>query len=444
MPLGATNCPSCQVPLQAYDLVMAPVVNAAAEAETGAKPHPVVRTDVCVGCGTCVAACPEQGAIRIVDHRAQVNLDICQRHGSCAPACPVGALVMASGEAVQRLEVPELDGNFQSNVPGLYVVGELGGRGLIKNAINEGRIAIEHVAQTLASRRGTSGTELAAVTGGPEPFDAIIVGSGPAGLSAALEAKRLGLRAVVLEQGSLSDTIRKYPRRKLLLAEPTRVQNYGGLWVSDASKEELLRIWEDTITRAGLSVLTGQRVEAVESGGGVLRVRTSASEFVGRAVILAMGRRGTPRVLGVSGEALEKTLYNIVEMEAFAGCRMLVVGGGDTAIESALGLANQPGAVVTLSYRGREFQRPAERNRVKLEAALAAGKIELLLESRVLEIRPDVVALECAAGPRLLPNDFVVIRIGGDPPYPFLERCGVRIVTKEVAIDTKAAELAAG
>jgi thioredoxin reductase len=351
------------------------------------------------------------------------------------------------GAAVQRVEVPDLDANFQSNVPGLYVVGELGGRGLIKNAINEGRIAVEHVARVLAAGRplrpaetGPGGSE----PDSPGPYDLLVVGSGPAGLSAALEAQRLGLRCVVLEQGSISDTIRKYPRRKLLLAEPSRVQLYGGLWVADASKEELLAVWETIIARAGLRVRTGERVEALESDGVLFRVRTPGTEYQARKVLLAMGRRGTPRRLGVPGEELEKTLYDIVEMEAFPGCRMLVVGGGDSAIESALGLASQPDTTVTLSYRGQEFPRLKARNREKLEAALQAsgedgsGRVELLLGSRVVEIRPGVVVLDCAGMPRLLPNDYVVVRVGGEPPYPFIERCGVRIVTKEIAIDTGA------
>ena len=434
-------CPSCGVPLQAYELVSAPVVDAAAPVETGVKPHPIVRTDVCVGCGTCVAACPEPGAIRLADHRALVNLDVCERHGACATACPVGAIVMATGAAVQRVEVPELDAHFQTSVPGLYVVGELGGRGLIKNAINEGRIAVEHVAQVLAEGRPLR-------PGGadpdhPGPWDLLVVGSGPAGLSAALEAQRLGLRCVVLEQGSISDTIRKYPRRKLLLAEPSRVQLYGGLWVADASKEELLTVWETIIGRAGLRVRTGERVESLESDGVLFRVRSPGTEYQARKVVLAMGRRGTPRRLGVPGEDLEKALYDIVEMEAFAGCRMLVVGGGDSALESAVGLANQPDTQVTLSYRGQEFPRVKERNQEKLGAAVAAGRVELLLGSKVVEIRPGVVALDCAGMTRLIPNDYVVIRIGGEPPYPFLQRCGVRIVTKEIAIDA-GAERSAG
>ena len=443
---GPLSCPVCRVPLQVYDLVSAPVAGEAVPAEPGAKPYPIVRANLCVGCGTCVAACPEPGALRLQDHRSVVDLDACARHGTCATVCPMNAIVMTVGPAVQRVEVPELDANFQSNVPGLYVVGELGGRGLIKNAINEGRIAVEHVARVLAAGRPFRAGSAARGGDGPDasaPYDVLVVGSGPAGLSAGLEAQRLGLRCVVLEQGSISETIRKYPRKKLLLAEPARVQLYGGLWVADASKEELLAVWETIIARARLRVRTGERVESLETDGVLFRVRTPATEYQARNVLLAMGRRGTPRRLGVPGEALEKALYDIVEMEAFAGFRMLVVGGGDSAIESALGLAGQPHTTVTLSYRGEEFQRVKERNREKLAAAVAAGSVELLLGSRVVEIRPGVVGLDCAGMPRLLPNDYVVIRVGGEPPYPFVERCGVRLVTKQIAIDAGAERRAA-
>ncbi len=444
---GAVFCPGCRVPVQVYELVSAPIADVAEPLDLDVKPHPIVRTDLCVGCGTCVAACPEPGAIQLVDHHSFVDLDRCKRHGTCAAACPMGAIVMATGAAVQRVEVPDVDGHFQTNVPGLYVVGELGGRGLIKNAINEGRIAIEHVARVLAAGRPWRPGEAGPAAAGsdtPGPYDVLVVGSGPAGLSAALEAQRLGLRAVVLEQGSISDTIRKYPRRKLLLAEPSRVQLYGGLWVSDATKEELLTVWETIIARAGLRVRTGERVESLDHDGVLFRVRTPGTEYQARKVVLAMGRRGTPRRLGVPGEELEKTLYDVVEMESFAGCRMLVVGGGDSAIESAIGLAAQPDTTVTLSYRGQEFPRVKERNREKLEAAVrasgkdGAGRLEVLLGSRAVEIRPGVVALDCGGMARLLPNDYVIVRIGGEPPYPFLERCGVRIVTKEIAIETGA------
>jgi thioredoxin reductase len=253
-------------------------------------------------------------------------------------------------------------------------------------------------------------------------------------LSAGLEALRAGLRYVVLEQGTLADSIRKYPRQKLLLAEPVRVPLYGDLWVADASKEALLQVWENIIASTGLEVRTGQRVENVFRDGGLFRVSTGDREYRARTVVLALGRRGTPRRLGVAGEEHEKVLYDIVEMEAFAGARVLVVGGGDSAIESALGLANQPGTAVTLSYRGTEFSRLKERNRAKLEAAVAEGKVALHLESQVKEIRKDAVALEQSGRPLVLPNDFVIVRVGGEPPYPFLQRIGVRIVQKEIAV----------
>jgi len=389
--------------------------------------HPLVRTDVCVGCGTCVGACPETGALRLVDKIARVDPDLCRSHGACATACPVGAIVMTTGAAVQRVEVPDLDVHFQSSVPGVYIAGELGGRGLIKNAINEGRLAIEHVASVVRQARSIAGEA-------PPDHEVIIVGSGPAGLSAALAARQAGLRFVVLEQGSLSETIQRYPRKKLLFAEPTHIPLYGDLWIADATKESLLRVWQDAIERFQLPILTETRVTEVVADDGVIRVRTASAELTAWCVLLAMGRRGTPRRLGVAGEQLDKVFYEIVEMEAFAGQRVLVVGGGDSAIESAVGLSHQPDTHVALSYRGADFDRAKERNRAKLADAVAAGRIRLLLGSVVREIQRGEVVLEWDGQSHREPNDVVIVRIGGDPPAPFLQRAGVRIVHKELAI----------
>jgi putative YpdA family bacillithiol system oxidoreductase len=429
MPAEAALCPACGVPAQAYELVQAPLAPKTPAAAAGPL-HALVRTDLCVGCGTCVGACPEPGALRLVEKIATVDLDRCKGHGSCAAACPVGAIVVTSGAAVQRVEVPAVSADFETNVPGLYVVGELGGRGLIKNAINEGKIAVEHVARSVAAERGRDAEA--------DVLDLVIAGSGPAGLSAALEAQRRGLRYLVLEQGTLADSIRKYPRQKLLLAEPVRTPLYGDLWVSDASKETLLEIWQNVIARRGLKIETGERVERVEREIGGFRITTPTVEYRARRVVLALGRRGTPRRLGVPGEDLDKVFYDIIEMEAFAGRRVLVVGGGDSAVESALGLANQPGTAVTLSYRGAEFARIKDRNRAKLERATADGRVRVWLESQVKEIRPDVVAVEHQGRFHLEPNDVVIVRIGGEAPFPFLERCGVRIVSKEIALEPAA------
>jgi thioredoxin reductase len=306
-------------------------------------------------------------------------------------------------------------------------VGELGGRGLIKNAVNEGKLAVEHIAATLPPRR----PEMVEV---PEQFDVAVVGSGPAGLSAALEAHRRGLNYVVLEQGTLADTVRKYPRHKILFAEPLSIPLYGDLWIADASKESLLRVWESIVAETGLRIRTNRRVDQLVRSGDLFRIRAGDHECHARCVVLAMGRRGTPRRLGVSGEEQAKVVYDIAEMEDFAGRRVLVVGGGDSAIESALGLANQPGTTVHLSYRGADFARAKDRNRAKLDAAVAKGTVTLLLGSTVREVRADVVVLDAAGESMILPNDDVVVRIGGDAPYAFLQQIGVRIVHKDVPL----------
>ena len=428
---GQQWCPGCKAPMQAFEVLSAKVVTGERKADGGPL-HAIVMADKCVGCGTCVAACPEPGAIQLVNKIARVNLDHCVGHASCAAACPVNAIVVTSGAAVQTVEVPDLNHQFEAtSVPGLYIAGELGGRGLIKNAVNEGRLAMEGVAASLRDDPFRGNTE-----GGV--YDVVVVGSGPAGISAGLEAIHQGLRYLMLEQGTLADTISKYPRKKLLFAEPLRVPVYGELWVSDASKEALLEVWQTVIAKTGLKITTHTRVETIEHADGVFRLGCGARVYHARRVLLAMGRRGTPRRLGVPGEELDKVLYDIVEMEAFEGQRMLVVGGGDSAVESALGLANQPGATVTLSYHGSEFGRVKERNREKIDAAVAAGKVELLLASQVKEIRREVVVLEHQGTLRLLPNDGVVVRIGGEAPYPFLQRIGVNIVKKELAIEPEA------
>ena len=422
---GARTCTRCGLPLQAMELIQAPEVESVPETDQGAALRALVRRDQCVGCGACVAACPEPGALTLLGKLAVVDASRCKGHGECTTACPVGAITMTRGGAETQVRVPWVDAGFQTSVPGLYIVGELGGRGLIKNAVNEGKIAVEHLTRSVAI--GSDHTGSAAT------YDVVIVGSGPAGLSAGLQALKAGLRYVVLEQGTLVDTVRKYPRHKLLLAEPTGIPLYGDLWIANGSKESLIRVWESVVERAGLSVHTNQRVRHIERGDVLFAVHTAAGAvYRTRCLVLAMGRRGTPRQLGVPGEELAKVVYDIAEMDDFAGRRVLVVGGGDSAVESAIGLARQSGTTVTVSYRGGAFTRVKDRNREKLAAAVASGRVELLLESQVREIRDDVVLLECVGGPRLLPNDDVVVRVGGEAPVAMLEQIGVRFVTKAV------------
>lgn len=423
----AAICPRCGVPQQAYEIVVAATVPGdAGSSAPAAKPHAIVRADLCIGCGSCQAVCPVPGAIVVRGGLAAVDLALCEGHARCAEVCPTGAVFVGAGDAAQEVVAPELDAHFQTNVPGLYIVGELGGRGLIKNAINEGRIAAEHIAQVATATPPGNGD--AGV------LDLAIVGSGPAGISAGLESKSAGARFVILEQGQLADTIRKYPRHKLLLAEPVKIPLYGDLWVADSSKEALLSVWQRIVGRTGLDVRAHHRVTDVVRDDGAFGVRTEHGDFRARNVILALGRRGTPRRLGVPGEELSKVIYDVAEMEGFAGRRVLVVGGGDSAIESALGLARQPGATAVLSYRGESFHRVKERNRVQLEDAVRAGRIRVWLKSHVREITADAVEVEVDGRTVTLDNDDVIIRIGGEPPWPMLARAGVKMLKKSVPV----------
>jgi thioredoxin reductase/NAD-dependent dihydropyrimidine dehydrogenase PreA subunit len=424
---GQRRCTGCGVPMQVYEVVTAEIIDTSKTEQDGAL-HAMVRADVCVGCGACVPACPVAGAIRMEGKLAVVEKSLCVAHGKCIEACPVGGISLGTGDAVHRMEVPYLDANFESNIPGIYIVGELGGRGLIKNAVNEGRLAAEDIAEELKSIQLKAGETALA-----------IVGSGPAGLSAALEAHRRKLDYVVLEQGELVDTIRKYPRKKLLLAEPVHVPLFGELWIADGSKEALLAVWEQTIKTHGLKIRTNERVERIEKlRNGGFELQTAKGRVLARRIILAMGRRGTPRKLGVPGEESAKVFYDIVEMEAFAGDRVLVVGGGDSALESAIGLARQPNTTVHLSYRRDNFERAKERNCEKLEAAVATGSIQLLLESQVREIRPQSVVLEQGGRLLELPNDTVIVRVGGEPPKRFLDEIGIKTVVRGVRTETEA------
>jgi thioredoxin reductase/NAD-dependent dihydropyrimidine dehydrogenase PreA subunit len=436
LPAQATACVKCGVPLQLFELVSAPVAVTSSD-DTDAPPRALIRADLCVGCGACAAACPEDGAITMRGKLAVVDPMRCQGHGECIPACPLGAITVARGNAANRVVVPELDANFETSVPGLYIVGELGGRALIKNAVNEGRVAAEHVVKVAARRR----SESASADG---TTDVAIIGSGPSGLSAGLVAHRASLDYVMLEQGTLAETVRKYPRHKVLFAEPLTMPLYGDLWVSDASKESLLAVWETVIARTGLRVYTGQQVRAIARDRNGFVITTPSETHRARAVILALGRRGTPRRLGVPGEDSATVFYDVAEMGDFAGRRVLVVGGGDSAIESALGLANQAGTTVTLSYRGDGFTRLKDRNRARIDAAISAGRVTAVFKSEVREIRGDVATLAVGATTRIVPCDDVVIRIGGEPSTALLEQLGVRMVTKELVAPAAAERVGSG
>ena len=388
--------------------------------------HPVIDAAGCILTGSCVDVCPEGEVFGLIDGRVKViGSARCIGHGLCERACPMDAIQLVFGTEKRGIEIPRIRENFETNVPGLYIVGELGGMGLIANAFEQGRQCVEGIIKEMKSG--------ARVDAGPD-LDLLIVGCGPAGLSASLTAQEAGLRFVTVEREDIGGTVRHYPRKKLVLTRPVKVPGYGKLNFREVSKEDLISTWEDIFLKSKLEVATGETVTAVRlRGNGAasgLVVTTSAREIETRRLILAIGRRGVPRKLGVPGEDLPNVAYSLREPESFQGDRIVVVGGGDSAVEAALALAEQPGNEVRMSYRGESFRRIKPKNHERVEAAVAAGALDILWNTNLVRIEPDSITCRNGGDPATLPNDYTFIFAGGELPTKFLRDCGVEIDTK--------------
>jgi thioredoxin reductase/ferredoxin len=381
--------------------------------------HPLIDESACLGCGSCLPACPEQDVLGLIEGKAVlVRPANCIGHGACQAACPTGAIALVLGSETRGVDIPVLGPDFQTKVPGIFVAGELGGMGLIRNAIEQGRQAMEAVHAFLKQ------------TGGSAELDVVIVGAGPAGFSASLAALERGLRFATLEQETLGGTVAHYPRGKIVMTAPAHLPLYGKVKLRETTKEALLRLWRDVERRTGLAIRYEQRVEGVERCAEGFRVTTARGALRARSVLLAIGRRGTPRKLGVPGEDHEKVVYRLIDPEQYRGRRVLVVGGGDSALEAAVSLAQEPGTRVALSYRGDSFSRAKPKNRDKVAAAARGGSLEVLLGSEVRAITASHVQIERGGKQRELANDAIVVCAGGILPTAFLESIGVEVETK--------------
>lgn len=381
--------------------------------------HPVINYDICIGSAACVAACPEHDILGIVSGKATtINASRCVGHGACFHACPVQAISLCIGTEKRGVELPHISEEFETTIPGIFIAGELGGMGLIKNAVEQGKQAMSYLSSKLKSK-------------GNAKYDVVIVGAGPAGISASLEATKRKLKFVTLEQDTLGGTVSNFPRAKVVMTSSMDIPLHGKVKLSETSKAELLELWNEVLSKNNIKINEQEKVEKIEKQNDLIVVQTNKNHYTTKSVLLAIGRRGSPRKLDVPGEEKEKVSYRLLEPELIHNQKVLVVGGGDSAIENALLLVDENNEVA-LSYRGESFARLKPKNLERITNYSKSGKVKVLLGSEVSEILDNSVILKVqdSPEPKVIENDLVYIFAGGILPTKFLEEIGIRITKK--------------
>lgn len=420
--------------------------------------HPHIDINYCIGCQSCTNVCPEGDVLAMLGGKAViVNGYKCIGHSLCAEACPVGAITMVMASPSMSADMPFLTPEHEATIPNLFIVGELGGLALIKNAVNQGRDSVDTIARRIAEGKIPRGADAQSRTTAQalpkekscntEVYDLLIVGAGPAGISASLRAIERKLSYITLERDEVGGTVAKYPRQKLVMTSPVEFPMYGKFNKTELSKEHLLSFWDMVLNRADFNVRTAEKVEDIKRDeNGVFRILTATNQYRARAVILALGRAGEPRKLGVKGEELPKVMYRLLEADHYVNKRILVVGGGDSAVEAAMGLGSQVGNQVTLSYRQPSFSRIKERNAKRIEDFMRNGKLKVVFNSNPVEFTLESVTLNVQGELQHLPNDFAWIFAGGTPPNDFLKKIGVGFgaqdLTREAGTEAKQAAAA--
>ena len=381
--------------------------------------YPVVDPNRCIGSGACITSCPEHDVLGIRNGKATIiNATRCIGHGACLRACPMEAISLCIGTEKRGVDLPHVTPTFETNVPGIFIAGELGGMGLIRNAVTQGKEAVENIVKTINRNSKAD-------------YDLIVVGAGPAGISATLAAKKANLKVLTLEQGTLGGTVFTFPRSKIVMTHPMDLPLYGKVKLKETSKTQLLELWKTVISKNDIIIKENSKVEAIISEGEHYKIETvNGDSYTTKTVLLAIGRRGTPRKLNVPGEDTEKVAYRLLEPEEIINKKILIVGGGDSAIESALLLIDQN--KVTLSYRSNAFSRLKPKNAEKINAAIKSGLIDVKLNTNVVSIDTNTVHYtENDSKEQLkLENDLVYIFAGGELPTQFLKKIGILVTTK--------------
>lgn len=381
--------------------------------------HPVIDTNSCIGTGACVAACPEKDILGLLNGKAAtINASRCVGHGACFHACPTQAITLVIGTESRGVELPHIKPTFETNVPGIYIAGELGGMGLIRNAVEQGKQAVQDIASKINKNHKAT-------------YDLLITGAGPAGISASLTAKKFGLNFITLEQDTLGGTVYTFPRSKIVMTSAMELPLYGKVKLNETSKSQLLELWNQALGKNNITIKENTKVESITQKEDIFEIETITGEKItAHTVLLALGRRGTPRKLGVPGELQEKVAYRLLEPENISGKEIIIVGGGDSAIEAAIMLADQN--IVSLSYRSASFSRIKPKNAEKIKSLESSKSVHLLFNTDVTEIGSDTITLKNSISGEILnlKNDLVYIFAGGELPTQFLMKAGITIEKK--------------
>lgn len=380
--------------------------------------HPLIDPNLCIGCNSCAEVCPEGDVIGVIEEKAAlINPTLCIGHGACAEACPVDAITLVFGTEKRGVDIPYVNEYFETNIPGIFIAGELGGMGLIRNAIEQGRQAMESICQKPGIKQGND-------------LDVVIIGAGPAGFSATLGAHMHQLRYLTVEQETLGGTVAHFPRGKLVMTQPAELPIVGTVKFTEISKEQLLGFWHKVGTETGIRINFKERMESIMRTQTGFEVTTNKNTYRTKNVLLTIGRRGTPRKLGVPGEQLTKVVYRLIDPEQYRNQSVLVVGGGDSALEAAASIAEEPGTQVILSYRSGAFTRAKQKNRQRVADAERRGNLAVMLQSNVKEILADKVVIDHNGKVIEAPNNAVIISAGGVLPTGMLKELGINIETK--------------
>lgn len=418
-------------------------------------PHPVIFPDRCIGCQACVEACPHDVLDMVDGHAVAVAPDLCMDDTACQAECPVNpkaCIVINTAKPVVSRTSPVRDGGtYETNVSGCYIIGDVSGVPLIKNAVKEGSEVIEHIADDLRRLQSEPKAE----------FDVAIIGVGPGGASAAASAQTAGLKYIAIEQERRLASIERYPVGKYIYFKPD-AKNWEGA-LPDLSpgeqREKVLAAWNNSLEKQGVSINEFESCKSVTRAqdGDYFSIKTeriddkSERVYTARHVVLSVGLRGTPNRLGLPNEDMKinvggreqpKVLYSLNDPSQYRGRNVIVVGGGNSAVEAAVDLvmkrdgssitARPPAEMNHVTLLVRTYLAPTVKfgNKVQLYKCVDSGMIDLRFGQRIKELREAEVVLEdvrTKADAGTIPNDLIFALIGGERPDRFLQSIGIEI-----------------